>query len=384
VAATEAGPAGEPAPPDGGGAAPRTEPLQLGLIATPSLPADAVAQLGQELAERLSNRYPHVEWEIATVRDGLVTPPAPLTELVDAARASLLEGGWDLAVVVTELPLRLGRRPLLTHASPTHRIALVSLPALGVRQLDRRLLEASAEAVSALVSDTPARRAEDGGGGRGRRVQGRLVELVSDVDDELEGVSLVARVLTGNVRLILGMIRANRPWRLVGHLSRALLGALGAAAYAIVASDVWRIAASLSWWRLLVLMVAAVAVAIVTLIVAHELWERARDRRTREQVVLFNLVTLITVTFGILSLYAAVFATALAAGALTIDSSLFTAQVGRHAGLAEYLRLAWFASSLATVGGALGGSLESDDAVREAAYAHRPGDQRAPGADLNP
>jgi uncharacterized membrane protein len=380
VAATEFEPGIEPAPRDGSAGPVRPEPLELGLIATPSLPADAVAQLGEELAERLSERYPHVEWEIATVRDGLVTPPAPLSELVDAARASLLEGGWDLAVVVTDLPLRLGRRPLLSHASPTHRIALVSLPALGVRRLDRRLLEASAEAVSALVSDTPARRADDRRGGRGRRVQGRLVELVSGVDDELDGVSLVARVLTGNVRLILGMIRANRPWRLVGHLSRALLGALGAAAYAIVASDVWRIAASLSWWRLLGLMVAAAAIAIVTLIAAHGLWERGQDRRTREQVVLFNLVTLVTVTFGILSLYAALFATALAAGALTIDSSLFASQVGRHAGLAEYLRLAWFASSLATVGGALGGALESDDAVREAAYAHRPGDQQAPGA----
>jgi hypothetical protein len=44
------------------------------------------------------------------------------------------------------------------------------------------------------------------------------------------------------------------------------------------------------------------------------------------------------------------------------------AGVGRSS-LDEYLRLAWLVSSLATVGGVLGGALESDGAVREAAYA---------------
>jgi hypothetical protein len=358
--------------------------VRLGLIVTPALDETAAAQLARDLAAVLERRYPGVRWRVDHVRDELVEPPVKLTELVDAARARTLAADWDLAVCVTDVPLRLGRRPLVSHSSPTHGVALVSLPALGVVQRDRRLVDACAEAVSLLLSDAAVvRERPDGGAGR-LRVARRLVELANEVDEELEGAAFVARVLTGNVRLLLGMIRANRPWRLAGRLTRALVGALATASYALVASDVWRIAGNLAVLRLAGLAVLAIATAVVVLIAVHDLWERTTDRRVREQVVLFNLVTLITVTFGIVSLYASVFVLSLAGAALLIDSHLLGEALGRGAQTSDYLRLAWLASSLATVGGALGGAVESDDAVREAAYANQPADEAAAGAERDP
>jgi hypothetical protein len=42
----------------------------------------------------------------------------------------------------------------------------------------------------------------------------RARELGGQVETGDRGVRLVARVITGDVWLLLGMLRANRPWRL--------------------------------------------------------------------------------------------------------------------------------------------------------------------------
>ena len=48
--------------------------------------------------------------------------------------------------------------------------------------------------------------------------------------------------------------------------------------------------------------------------------------------------------------------------------------VGHDVGLSDYVSLAWFVASFATIGGALGAALESGDAVRQAAYAATAGE----------
>ena len=176
-------------------------------------------------------------------------------------------------------------------------------------------------------------------------------------------------VIFGHLRLLAGMVRANRPWRLAARLYGVLAAAFAAGAYGIVVSDMWRLSAALSWWRLLAVCLASLAVTIVAVIVAHGLWERAPDPRARAQVLLFNVTTVLTVTIGIASLYAALFVLVLAGAVLVITAPVLADALGRDTSARDYVTLAWFAASFATVAGALGTVLESDTAVREAAYA---------------
>jgi hypothetical protein len=227
-----------------------------------------------------------------------------------------------------------------------------------------------ADAVGTLVGDPERGRATQSAGAR-LGIERRLTELAGDVDDG-GGRAYVARVISGNLRLLVGMVGANHPWRLVGRLWRAMLSAVAAVAFGLIQVEVWRIGTSIGPVRLAIAALLSIVAATVTLIAGHHLWEPAPEQRVREQVTLFNLATAATVAFGITALYLFVFVVSLLAALLLIEPSLFSKALGRDMNAWDYVRLAWLLSTLGTIGGALGATLETDEAVREAAYAHRP------------
>jgi hypothetical protein len=312
-----------------------------------------------------------VRWQFQILDDGLVEPPAIDSEIVGAARQLLLARAWDLIVVLTDLPLRVVRRPVVAHASPMHGVAVLSVPALGTLAVRRRLRDAVLRLIGALLGE-----AGDGGvDGRTdvarRRISSRLRELGSDVEGEAPSLRFTTHVFTGHLRLLFGMVRANRPWQLAARLSRALAAAAAAGVFALVTPDIWSLASALGWQRLTVVSVASVVAIGLTLIVGAGLWERVADPRTRQQVALFNIATTATVVIGVAAFYAALLVLSLLAGLLLVAPALLAEAISNPVTLGDYVEVAWLTASLATVGGALGAGLESDEAVRRAAYTYR-------------
>ena len=180
-----------------------------------------------------------------------------------------------------------------------------------------------------------------------------------------------ARVLSGNLRLLIGMIRANQPWRLAIGLSRALTAALAAGVFALVTPDIWRLGDALGWVRLSMIGAGSVAAITVALIAGAGLWEHASHPVARKQVTLFNLATTATVVLGVFFLYAALLLLALLTAPVLVPSQLLQESIGHAVRVGDYMKLVWLTCSLATLGGALGAGLESDESVRAAAYTYR-------------
>ena len=107
------------------------------------------------------------------------------------------------------------------------------------------------------------------------------------------------------------------------------------------------------------------------------LWERSPHPAAREQVILFNIVTAATVGIGVVVLYLELFIIMLASALLLVPEDLLSIQLRYPAGAVDQIRLAWLATSIATLGGALGAALESHETVREAAYTYQPDTRQA-------
>lgn len=324
----------------------RVKPLQIGLVADPAKPTQIARRFGDLHRSDGADRH----WELQVVSE----PFTLACEDVDTALSRLTDHAhqhqWDVVVGVTELPLRDDDGGyLLIESDPQRRTAVLSLPALGGLRIHRR----SRHALRKLIS---------GMSDHGAQTDHR--------------VPLPRR--SGGWRLLLGMVLANRPWLLVPGLKTALVAALTTGAIATINSTVWLLAGSLSPWRLVVATIASIALVVGWLVIDGGLWDRPDNdsSQARERSRLYNASTLVTLTVGVLISYLALYVLNLLWALFILNPAVMGGYLKQPFRYPDLFALAWFVASAATVGGALGSGLESDEAIRAAAYSKREEDRR--------
>src|ERR1700744_3700213 len=178
--------------------------IVVGLLASPGPAAELTESLLAEIADRLPERLPGVRWRLEFVADRLVEPPTDLSAIISAGRRILLDRGWHLAVCVTALPLQTARRPVIAHVSATHGVAVLSMPALGPVSVRKRTADTIVRLVGHILGDQAQ---AAGGAGRlplAEAVSRRLRELGARAERGEHGVGYAARVVPGNIWLLLG------------------------------------------------------------------------------------------------------------------------------------------------------------------------------------
>ncbi len=354
--------------------------LVVGLLADPGLATDLVARVATHLPDALASAAPDHRWRVETAQGPVGLDAEGLLPMLRRGARLRRDHGWDVVVLVTDLPRRAGTQPLVSDYGSDECVGLVSLPALGSVWLRRRLCRAVVD----LVADGLV------GGRAGASSAGRhwprLSPPVVRIASEEPGIDshLALQGTRGTVRLLGGLVRANRPWRLVPSLSPALAAAAAGAAFGVFYSNIWQLAAVLSIQRLTVVAVLAVTAMATWLVVDNGLWERAAARHHRREAALFNAATAATIGLGVACMaFLLIIMTTLAA-LLVIPPSLLPGPDGWPDVLTVYLRLGVLSGSMGIVAGALGSGLTSPEAVRQAAYSTREQQRRALVDDEEP
>lgn len=337
-------------------------------MADPGLP-EAVARTVASRVERDLNRLTEADsvgWNVQVSRDTL-----PLTEqneihLLHRAPGLRDAHGWDYMIYLTDLPRSVDNNSLVCEVDVTGSAALLSLPALGAVNVTSRTRRVLTELVMAMEEECPGKY----GTGHPRGFSRRNWQKVQRDGDE-KNHEIVLRGAWSRPRLLAGMVRSNRPLRLLGALSSSVATAVATGGFGIFYASIWNMSDALSTARMAGISLFVVA-AFTTWLIGHNgLWASPESAGGRVRSGLDNAATVITVGIGVAAMYLVLWAVLFAVTLAVVNSEYLAGDLGHSVNLLDYLDIAWLASALGMMGGAMGSNFDKEKDIREATYTRR-------------
>jgi len=347
--------------------------LTVGLIADPGLPLERARELRTWLPDRLSSTVADVPWDVQVERLSLPLDEEGGVKLNANAGMLRNQREWDYLVYLTDLPKYIEGEPLLATVNTDYGAAMVVLPALGIIRR-KGLRQQVLEAVDALHAAGVEQRNFGPAASPINRLFSRDVAVgEAGTTNDFETVS----GWPGRLLLQAGLVRSNRPWRLVPQLSSSMAAAAATGAFGVFYTSIWSMADYLSPLRLASISLLSIAVMSLWLILANGLWERPQaGPRPRERKLTYNTATTATIVIAVAVMYVVLFCLILGGSLIIIAEDYISDVLGHAASFGEYINLAWLSASLGTLAGAVGSSFDDEQSVRQATFSSREYERR--------
>lgn len=349
-----------------------SEAKVVGLMADPGVPQKIAQPVAGSLKRELADRIEDVEWNVDVSSESFSLTPEGDIPFMHMAEDLRSRYEWDYIVYLTELPRHHDTEPLLCEVSTANRALLISVPALGAH----RLLAQTRNLVVALISSTQKGTGQNSLEDSVRSIA-KLRSARGDIGQGRDDTAYI--VLPGwlnRLRLLTGMVRSNRPGRMLPALTTSIAAAAAVGTFGVFYSSIWTLADSLHPARLLLIGLLVIAALTFWLIFRNHLWTKQRDAVYAWQGGLDNITTIIMVGTSVALMFLVLFAFLFALGLVVVDDGQLGSELMHSVSFFNYPKLAWLAACLGTLAGALGSNFDTDDEIRRATYSKRENERR--------
>ncbi|WP_209370643.1 hypothetical protein [Brevibacterium renqingii] len=349
-----------------------SEAKVVGLMADSGVPQKIAQSVAGSLERELTDHIEDTEWNVEVSKESFSLTPEGDIPFMHKAEDLRSQYEWDYIVYLTELPRHHDMEPLLCEVSTVNRALLVSVPALGAHRLVAQTRNLVVALISATQKGTGQNSLEDS-----VRTIAKLRSARGDTGTGRDDTAYI--VLPGwsnRLRLLTGMVRSNRPGRMLPALTTSVAAAAAVGTFGVFYSSIWTLADSLNPARLLLIGLLVIAALTFWLIFRNHLWTKRRDAVYAWQGGLDNTTTIIMVGTSVALMFLVLFAFLFALGLVVVDTGLLATELMHPASFGNYPKLAWLAACLGTLAGALGSNFDSDDEIRRATYSKRENERR--------
>ncbi|WP_163527262.1 MFS transporter [Halobacillus ihumii] len=368
----------------------------LGLITAPGYPNSLVKSFKNELPDLLKYYVnENYEWNLEYIEDALTGGTGNSSEVIRATLDKKNNEEWDFAISLTDLPLLKGKKPIVAEAFEEENVALISLPSLGSAAMYKRIRESILQLVNEMyygVSDEDREQAEQRIQAKDddaheelknkkstRLVGKRVFEVLSPIQREtpeeneskIDVRFTIKSRMSGALRILTGMVRANRPWSMFPAFMKVIIFAFTTGSYALVFPTLWKLSNSYSTWRMFMLSIICILAMVIWIILAHQLWEKKNGGGNDYIRKLYNAATFFTLLFTVIMYYFILFILFSVAVIVLIPMGMLESQLTGSIGYINYFYIAWTATSVSTIIGALGSALENEEVVLASTYGYR-------------
>ncbi|MCG1009745.1 hypothetical protein J4760_06900 [Salinicoccus sp. ID82-1] len=337
------------------------------------------------------------EWEVIYFEDVLTGGTNESDRVIEETINKTRSEKWDYAITLTDLPLFNKNRPIVAEVVCDDNVGLISLPGLGLVPMQKRVREAILQLMNEIyygISDEDRDRAQtrlDTQNNRNysslkkkgsKKLLGkRIFEIVSPLerqvlDDDSTDVDVrysVKSKLNGIIRLVSGMVYANRPWEVFPVFFKIIVVAFTTGSYALIFPSIAKLSEIYSITRLVLITLVALLALVAWIILAHGLWQKKNIGEEGHIRRIYNISTFFTLLTTVIMYYGILYVMFLTTTALLVPPSKLEADLSgtNDVSFVNYLIMAWTVTTFATIIGAIGSVFEDKEVILNSTYGYR-------------